>query len=519
MLKYIVYCRKSSEDEDHQALSIDAQLEELNQFAREKELTIIARLDESKSAKEPGREVFNEMLQRIERGEADAILCWALNRIARNFDDGGKVIGMLQRGAIQEIRTLERVYLPSDNVLMMALEFGQANQYVRDLSRDIRRGIREKVRRGIYSGLAPLGYFNEPKLRTIEPNPQTFPKVKRALELFATGEYSLTAIQREMAAAGIVGKLSGKPLPLSSIGNAFRNPFYYGVFSHKGELHQGVHVPMISKETYDDVQRALVAVGKPRKRKGDKGFAFLDFATCGSCGYCITAERHIKKSGLRFHYYRCTHKNKKAHCEDRHFVREDKLAAEVKRNIALVTLPAAWKERYLARIETWEDEASQARQRKIEECRSKLVALKGKLDRLNTAFADGGLDLQEFKEMKNPLVPQKVELEQQLVALQKITDNRLEPLKNWVFEANQAEKWGSANNWSEMKSFLKKVGSNRILRAETLTVSFTKPWNSLVETVVAVRDTSDVSLQSSKWWRRRELNPRPRQNYQPRLHA
>lgn len=189
-------------------------------------LTIVGRLDESKSAKGPGREVFNDMLRRIERGEANAILCWALNRIARNFDDGGKVIGMLQRGVIQEIRTFDRVHLPSDNVLMMAVEFGQANQYVRDLSRDIRRGIREKVRRGIYSGKAPLGYFNEPKLRTIEPDPQTFPKMKRILERFATGEYSLTAIRREMGVAGIVGKRSNKPLPLSSIGNAFRNPFY-----------------------------------------------------------------------------------------------------------------------------------------------------------------------------------------------------------------------------------------------------------------------------------------------------
>ncbi len=87
---------------------------------------------------------------------------------------------------------------------------------------------------------------------------------------------------------------------------------------------------------------------------------------------------------------------------------------------------------------------------------------------------------------------------------------RGEPLKNWVFEANRAEKWISEDNWLEMKSFLKKIGSNRLLRAETLTVSFTKPWNSLAETVVGVRDTSDVALQSSKWWRRRELNPRPR---------
>src|SRR5207245_7360186 len=123
----------------------------------------------------------------------------------RNFDDGGKIIGLLQRGVIKEIRTFEKIYLPSDNVLTIAVELGMANQYVRDLSVNIQRGIREKVRRGIFSGKAPLGYYNEPRLRTIEPDPETFPKMKRIFELFATGQHSLTAIQRELAAAGLVG--------------------------------------------------------------------------------------------------------------------------------------------------------------------------------------------------------------------------------------------------------------------------------------------------------------------------
>jgi hypothetical protein len=52
---------------------------------------------------------------------------------------------------------------------------------------------------------------------------------------------------------------------------------------------------------------------------------------------------------------------------------------------------------------------------------------------------------------------------------------QLEPLKTFILEANQAEKWASDENWLEMKSFLKKVGSNRHLRAQTLTVSFKKP--------------------------------------------
>ena len=507
MLKHVMYCRKSSEDEDRQALSIDAQLRELNHAESELRLSVCSKLHESMSAKAPGRPVFNEMLRRIEAGEVNAILCWALHRLARNFEDAGRIIGLLQCGAIQEIRTIDRVYLPSDNVLMMALEFAQANQYVRDLTRDIRRGIREKIRRGVFCGKAPLGYFNHPKLRTIEPDPHTFIKVKAILEKFATGNYTMTGIRNEMTAIGLIGSRSGKPLPLSSMGRFLNNPFYYGVFVHNGEVHQGAHVPMISKQTFDDIQKALVAVGRPRKRRGDKGFLFLDFAACGCCGYAITAERHTKRSGLRFDYYRCTDKNKKVGCTDRNFVRAEKFAQEVKRNTALVALPDEWKERYLARIETWEGEMSETRRRKIEECRSSLDALKAKLQRINTAFADGGLDLHEFKELKNPLVPQKVEVEQQLIALEKTTGNRLEPLKNWVFEANQAQKWVSEENYGEMKSFLKKVGSNRLLRAETLTVSFTKPWNSLAETVVAVRDTSDASLQSSKWWSLGESNP------------
>jgi DNA invertase Pin-like site-specific DNA recombinase len=76
MLKYIMYGRKSSEDEDRQILSIDAQLSELNTIALQNGKTVVATLTESKSAKGPGREVFNEMLRRIERGEANAILTW-----------------------------------------------------------------------------------------------------------------------------------------------------------------------------------------------------------------------------------------------------------------------------------------------------------------------------------------------------------------------------------------------------------------------------------------------------------
>jgi DNA invertase Pin-like site-specific DNA recombinase len=402
MLKYFIYGRKSSEDEDRQMLSIDAQLSELKSIASVNGFAVVGTFTESKSAKEPGREVFNDMLRRIESGEANAILSWKLDRLARNFDDGGKIIGLLQRGVIQEIRTFEKTYLPADNVLSIAVELGMANQYVRDLSVNIRRGIREKIRRGIFCGKAPLGYFNEPRLRTIEPHPVYFSKLKVILERFATGQLSLTACQRELMAAGIIGSKSKKPLVLSAISTMLANPFYYGVFAQKGELHQGSHVPMISKKTFDEIQKALVTFGKPRKRRKENDFHFLNFATCDQCGYSITGERHIKKSGLRFHYYRCTHKDKK--CTARTFIRQEKFAEEVKRNAQLVIIPDEWKEKFLARIETWENETSHEKQEKIDRCKSDLTSLKAKIDRINNGFADGAIDIAEFKELKNPLI-------------------------------------------------------------------------------------------------------------------
>ncbi len=509
MRKFFIYCRKSTEDEDRQILSIDAQLSELNAIARQNGMTIVATFTESRSAKGPGRETFNDMLRRIEAGEANAILSWKLDRLARNFDDGGRIIGLLQRGVIQEIRTFERTYLPTDNVLMIAVELGMANQYVRDLSLNIKRGIREKVRRGIYSGKAPTGYFNEPKLRTIEPHSKFFPSMKRALELFATQRYSLTAIQRELAQAGIVGERSKKPLALSTIGKLFRNPFYYGVFQHKGELHQGMHAPMISKKTFDEVQAALIAVGKPRMKRGDKGFLFLNFATCATCGRCVTGERHTKKSGRRYRYYRCSYKNREPHPDDRSLLREEAFGDEVRRNVALVTIPEEWKERFLAQIELWQLDEVQEQQRRVDQLCQRLDELKAKIGRLNTAFTEGVIGLNEFKELKNPLVEQKTALEQELAQARGGKANPIELLKTFVLEANQPEKWASEGNWSEMKSFLQKVGLNRELRSQTLTVTFKKPFDLLAKTTVEAQFASSENERNAKWWRRGELNPRP----------
>jgi DNA invertase Pin-like site-specific DNA recombinase len=102
--KFFLYARKSTDVEDKQVLSIEAQMTELHAFAEQNNLNVVETFIEKQSAKIPGRPIFNSMLNRIEQGEANGIVCWHPDRLARNSVDGGKIIYLLDCGRITALK-------------------------------------------------------------------------------------------------------------------------------------------------------------------------------------------------------------------------------------------------------------------------------------------------------------------------------------------------------------------------------------------------------------------------------
>ncbi|MBI5356840.1 recombinase family protein [Candidatus Collierbacteria bacterium] len=102
--KFFLYARKSTDVEDKQVLSIEAQIAELRTFAKQNNLNVVDTFIEKQSAKIPGRPIFGKMIKRIEHGEADGILAWHPDRLARNSVDGGQIIYLIDCGRIAALK-------------------------------------------------------------------------------------------------------------------------------------------------------------------------------------------------------------------------------------------------------------------------------------------------------------------------------------------------------------------------------------------------------------------------------
>src|SRR3989338_4338117 len=216
--KYFLYARKSTEDDDHQIMSIEAQLFELREYARRENLEIIREFQEAKSAKKPRRERFAEMIDEIEKREGVGILAWHPDRLARNSVDGGRIIYLVDTGKIVSLRFPQFWFEPTpQGKFMLQVAFGQSKYFSDNLVENVKRGIRQKLRRGEWLTIAPFGYVNNPKTRQIEPHPAKSKIVARAFEEFAKGTHTL----KSMAELGVETKSE-----TSQIQTEAQFPFY-----------------------------------------------------------------------------------------------------------------------------------------------------------------------------------------------------------------------------------------------------------------------------------------------------
>jgi len=461
MIKYIAYCRKSTDEKDKQVLSIEAQIAELKEFAKRENLFITEFITEAKTAKVPGREQFAEALKKIEKGMANAILSWHPDRLARNSIDGGKIIYLLDTGKLLDLKFPSFWFESTpQGKFMLSIAFGQSKYYVDNLSENVKRGNRQKLRNGVWPSKAPYGYLNNPKTRGIDVDEEKSKVVKKAFQLFAEGESSLADISRFFHKFGVT-KYNGKMLHLDTVKRILRNKFYIGIINFGGETYEGTHKLFIPPDIFEKVQKNLEAREHPKNKRHN--FTFLGLAKCAECSCTITAEVKHKcypstRGNVDYIYYRCT--KKKTDCSQ-NYLREELLEQQLRTIIAQSSLPNSWAKLWLERLDKEETEEKMNSETAISKLSSEIQEIDQKLDRLLEGYLDQIIDPQIYQQKKNELVELKIKLKEKMASVSKNGSEWLGLMREFIEMAADAAKIARAkHNGEELSFFAKKVGSD-----------------------------------------------------------
>ena len=480
--KYFIYARKSTDEDTKQVRSIEDQLTELKLFSQKENLDVIDVLVEKKSAKAPGRSIFNEMLERIRKGEANGIISWNPDRLARNSLDGGQIIYLIDQGLIKYLKfpTFWFEDTPQGR-FMLNLAFSQAKYYVDNLSQNVKRGMLNKARRGEFPMKAPPGYINNRVTRKIDLDPKTAKHIKKGFLLYSKGTYSYQKISDYLKSKGVLSKRRKKKEPMSfsikGIHGILTNPFYYGHFRFNDEIFKGIHKPLITKKLFDRVQGINLTRSSNRKRI--HGFAFTNLIRCSECGCMVTAEKHQKyyKGTNRiaeYSYYRCTKKSK-IKCSQP-YINQDDLVDQVNHHIQKVSIPKSWKVKMLERLKKDEETAKQNVEKLSKDLNRQLASIQLKLDKLLDSFLEGIVIRADYLKSKDQLFNQKQEIQAKVEQFRRNQIYWLEPLKNHILLAGSGEKTATSGSLNEKREVLKSIGSNFSLNQRKLTFNWQKPW-------------------------------------------
>ena len=455
--KYFLYARKSTEDDDKQVMSIEAQLFELREFARKENLEILEEFQESKSAKTPGRPIFNEMMAKIEEIGNCGILAWHPDRLARNSIDGGRIIYAIDQKQIVSLRFPTFWFEPTpQGLFMLQVAFGQSKYYSDNLSENVKRGVRQKVRRGEWLTKAPFGYVNNRITRNIEPHPVKSKIIVKAYKEYTKGTHGLESLAEFLAHHGVTtGK--GTPLGKASVKRMLTNRAYLGFVKHYDEWFDGSFAPIISPKLFEAVQKVLSARAHPRRQKQKHDFPFVGTFACGECKSMFTAQWATGKCGGKYRYYRCT--KKKGTCSQG-YLREEVLAEQIKEQLQTISLCDKYADWMLERVEKWEHEEKDLSQSCDKNLAVKIKESESRLDKLVSAYLDDDVPKEIYLKKKDKLMRESLTLKQEKKDFNHKGNNWVEPLRNWILDTKQADFLSSSDNFKEIASFVKKVGTN-----------------------------------------------------------
>lgn len=472
----VLYARVSTAEQEKEGFSIDAQINLIREYAGKSDLRIVEEYVDVESAKRTGRTQFEAMLKYL-RAHAGVrhLLVEKTDRLYRNLKDWVTLdefdieIHLVKEGAVisRDSRSSEK-FMHGIKVLM-------AKNYVDNLSEEARKGMLEKAKQGLWPSTAPVGYLNvvgPSGKKIIVPDPAAAPIVSRMFEWFETGNYSLKELSKMGRDAGLLRHRSQRPVSVSTVHHMLRNRLYAGAFEWQGRMFQGTHEPLVSTETWENVQEVLDGRSVSNIRAKPLLFAFTGLITCGHCGCALVAE--IKRE--RYIYYHCSGYKQK--CPEK-YVRQGALVEAFSEQLARLHLD----DQVFALIERALRESHTDRSRERVETMTRLRAeadrLQQRLDKLYVDHLDGRISGEMHDRMASTWREERERCLRHLEGLHSTEDLIVDDGIALLELGRNAHKMFNKQSPGTQNALLKLLVSNTVWAEGRLRVEFNEPFGML----------------------------------------
>ena len=490
----VIYCRVSSKEQEDTGYSLPAQEKLLREYAQRKGLTILKVFSVAESASgTKQRKIFGEMMEYMQKKGIQILLCEKVDRLTRNLKEAVVANDWIEANEERQLHFVKQNLVihrnaKSDEKFRWDIEIVLAKKYIANLSEEVRKGQAEKIAQGWLPAKPPLGYkmIGDKGHKTIAIDFEIAPLIQKMFELYATGKYTLHDMCMYFYENGIRERNTGEPPETTTVREVFKRPFYYGYMLYNGELYQGTHTPIITKDTFDKVQLVIQKRGwfhTKLFRAPRYDFAFTGFIKCHYCGCSVTAESRpffFPKTNNRVNYlyYHCT--KKKGVCCQKGYTREEVIAVQFREMISSLSVSEAWVEQMNKFLVQDIDTQKVENKSSSSSLETEISQTEQKLDTLLEAYLDTVIDSESYIKKKNELMERKANLVSKQKELVSDNPNWIEAVTNFITCAQKCAKIARAeNNCHDLADMAKKVGSKYFLKDKKIEFCLYFPYNLL----------------------------------------
>ena len=500
-MKAVVLVRVSTREQQEEGLSIKAQLERLKNYCDRKKFEVIKIFEIVESSTQGERKRFYEMIAFIKQQEEKiALVADRVDRIQRSFKESVELDDLRKQRRLSLHFIRESLVIDEDSksfdIMMWDFAVMGAKSYVLNLADNVKSTLNYKLENGEWIGQAYVGYLNaiDPttKKNTVVIDENRAPFVRKAFELYATGNYSVREIARILKDEGLTNiKGLKKPLAPARVHDMLRNPFYYGLMRCKGNLYPHKYETIVEKALFDKCQAVMEGWHKKPFKYAAKPFPLRGLVRCAHCGCSVTFD---KKKG-KYIYGCCT--KYKGNCGATR-VTEEALLQQVGQVFKHLRIPEGAMADIKERLEQTHDAQERYHKQALASLRCEYDRIQNQLKVLLEMRISESITQDEYDKKAIELKQRQYDIDGQLKSHTKADEQFGVTVSYLLDVVSRAADLFESSKADQKRQLINLVLSNLELKGKKLHFNLKEPFNAIV-----------AANKSKDWLRGWDSNPQP----------